>query len=86
MICTREGRVKAIKFVQWQSSILVGVVVVAGLLGLLSKVYTVGEWVQFATTAALFIAPEKLAAFFGPALKRHQEARSEDRCENDITG
>ena len=77
---------RAIKFVQWQSSILIGAVVLAGLCCLFTEMATVSEWVGFATTAALFIAPEKLAAFFGPALKRRQEARSEARCENNTVG
>jgi len=77
---------RAIKFVQWQSSILIGLVVVAGLVSLFTSVATVAEWASFAVTAALFIAPEKVVAFFGPVVKRKQEARSEARCENDTAG
>lgn len=64
---------RAIKFVQWQSSILIGLVVLSGLLCLFTKVATVQEWVSFATAAALFVAPEKAVAFFGPVLKRKQQ-------------
>lgn len=64
---------KAIKFVQWQSSILIGAVVVAGLVCLFTKAGSMSEWATFAPIAALFIAPEKLAAFFGPVVKRRQE-------------
>ncbi len=68
---------KAIKFVQWQSSILIGLVVLAGLLCLFTKAATVSEWVSFAGIAAMFIAPEKVVAFFGPALKRKQQSSNE---------
>ena len=64
---------KAIKFVQWQSSILIGLVILSGFLCLFTKIATIGEWTSFAGIAALFIAPEKVAAFFGPVLKRRQE-------------
>lgn len=77
---------RAIKFVQWQSSILIGAVVLAGLVCLFTSIATVAEWTSFAVAAAMFIAPEKVVAFFGPVLKRKQEARSEARCENDTVG
>ena len=64
---------KAIKFVQWQSSILIGLVILSGFLCLFTKVATVAEWTSFAGIAALFIAPEKVVAFFGPVLKRRQK-------------
>ena len=64
---------KAIKFVQWSSSISICVVVASGLLCLFTDAATVAQWTSFAGVAALFIAPEKLAAFFGPVLKRKQE-------------
>jgi hypothetical protein len=65
---------KAIKFVQWSSSISICIVIFAGLLCLFTRVATVAEWTSFAGVAALFIAPEKVVAFFGPVLKRKQEA------------
>ena len=68
---------KAIKFVQWQSSILIGVVILAGLACLFFKWATVSDWVTFAGIAAMFIAPEKVVAFFGPALKRRQQSSNE---------
>lgn len=64
---------KAIKFVQWQSSILIGLVVLSGFICLFTKAATVQDWISFAGMAALFIAPEKIAAFFGPVIKRKQE-------------
>ena len=64
---------KAIKFVQWQSSILIGMVVVAGLVCLFTDLAEVSAWTSFGGIAALFIAPEKVVAFFGPVLKRRQE-------------
>lgn len=64
---------KAIKFVQWQSSILIGLVILAGMVCLFTSLATVAEWTSFAGIAALFIAPEKVVAFFGPVLKRKQE-------------
>ena len=68
---------KAIKFVQWQSSILIGLVVLSGLACLFFDWATVGDWVSFAGIAALFVAPEKVVAFFGPALKRKQQGANE---------
>ena len=64
---------KAIKFVQWQSSILIGLVILSGFICLFTKIATVSEWTSFAGIAALFVAPEKAVAFFGPVLKRKQE-------------
>lgn len=64
---------KAIKFVQWHSSILIGLVILSGLICLFTKIATVGEWSSFAAIAALFIGPEKVVAFFGPVMKRKQE-------------
>ena len=67
------GSMKAIKFVQWQSSILIGLVILSGFLCLFTKAATMSDWISFAGIAALFIAPEKVVAFFGPVLKRRQE-------------
>jgi hypothetical protein len=66
---------RVIKFVQWQSSIAIGVIVVLGILHLILWPDRLQNWVQFATTSVLFVGPEKLAAFFGPVLKRKQEAK-----------
>ncbi len=68
---------KAIKFVQWQSSILIGLVILAGLACLFFQWATVADWVSFAGIAAMFIAPEKVVAFFGPVLKRKQQGTNE---------
>lgn len=65
---------KAIKFVQWSSSISICLVIIAGLLCLFTSLATVSEWSSFAVVAAMFIAPEKVAAFFGNIIKRKQEA------------
>lgn len=64
---------KVIKYVQWQSAILIGIVVLSGLTLLILKKIDVHEWVNYATVALLFILPETGAAFFGLMLKRKQE-------------
>lgn len=64
---------KIIKYVQWQSAILIGIVVLSGLTSLVLKKIDVHEWVSYATVALLFILPQTGAAFFGPVLKRKQE-------------
>ena len=74
---------KAIKFVQWQSSILIGLVILSGFVCLFTNFATIGEWTSFAGIAALFIAPEKVVAFFGPVLKRRQENARKDGVIND---
>lgn len=73
---------KVIKFVQWQSAILIGVVVLSGLASFFFKGLYVQDWVAFATIAILFILPQTGAAFFGPVLKRKQEVKKENEGEN----
>ena len=68
-------KIRVIKFVQWQSSILIGLIVLAGFLCLFTKIGTIGDWGTFAAIAATFVAPEKVVAFFGPVLKRKQAAK-----------
>jgi fucose 4-O-acetylase-like acetyltransferase len=67
-----EG-MKVIKFVQWQSAILIGLVTLEGMLAIVIPVLSVSDWVAFAPIALLFVLPETAAAFFGPVLKRKQE-------------
>jgi len=76
---------KAIKFVQWQSSILIGLVILSGFVCLFTKAATMSDWISFAGIAALFIAPEKVVAFFGPVLKRRQEAIHEAMVNEERT-
>jgi len=64
---------RSIKFVQWASSISICIVIFAGLLCLFTNLATIEDWVRFATIAAVFIAPEKLVAFFGNIVKRKQQ-------------
>lgn len=68
---------KAIKFVQWSSSILLVITVLWLLfLPVVAAVWdleiTVGEIAKIGGVVVLFIGPEKAAAFFGPVLKRKQ--------------
>lgn len=68
---------RAIKLAQWGSTIAI-IAVVAYTLGmgtwiLLKNPAQMGALIQQVTVLALFIAPEKLVAMFGPALKRKQE-------------
>ena len=68
---------KPIRFVQWSSSILL-VLTVLWLLALpviaavLELPLTVAEIAKIGGVVVLFVGPEKLAAFFGPVLKRKQ--------------
>lgn len=73
---------KAIKLVQYGSTIgiLVTVVflLVAGGLIIFSKTPDrISQLVALAGAIAIFLAPEKLAAFFGPALKRKQNGKDD---------
>jgi len=66
---------KAIKLVQFGSTIAILVTIVfmlvAGGFILFSKTpERIGQLVALAGVIALFLTPEKLAAFFGPMLKR----------------
>ena len=68
---------KAIKLVQFGSTIgilvTVAFLLIAGGLIIFSKTpERISQLVALAGAIALFLAPEKLAAFFGPALKRKQ--------------
>ena len=68
---------KPIRLAQWGSTIaIIAVVAYTLIMGawlLLKDPEQMGALIQQVTVLALFIAPEKLAAFFGPALKRRQE-------------
>ncbi len=68
---------KAIKLVQFGSTIgilvTVAFLLITGGLIIFSKTpERIGQLVALAGAIAIFLAPEKLAAFFGPALKRKQ--------------
>lgn len=68
---------KAIKFVQWSSSILLVLTVLWLLvLPIIAAVFdlplTVAEIAKIGGVVVLFVGPEKAAAFFGPVLKRKQ--------------
>lgn len=68
---------KAIKLVQYGSTIgilvTVAFLLIAGGLILFSKSPDrISQLISLGGVIALFLAPEKLAAFFGPALKRKQ--------------
>ncbi len=68
---------KAIKLVQYGSTIgilvTVAFLLIAGGLIIFSKTPDrISQLVALAGAIAIFLAPEKLAAFFGPALKRKQ--------------
>lgn len=68
---------KPIKLAQFGSTIAIMAVVAytltMGTWVLLKHPDRMGYLIQQVTVMALFIAPEKLAALFGPALKRKQE-------------
>ncbi|MFP4066207.1 MAG: hypothetical protein ACLFS5_01780 [Spirochaetaceae bacterium] len=75
---------RAIKFVQWQSSILLGLTVVwtIGLstyLILFGDPARVGDVVSASMIALAFVGPEKAAAFFGPHLKRKSQTKGPQR-------
>jgi len=75
---------KAIKLVQYGSTIGIFVTVtfllIAGGIILFSKTPDrISQLITLAGAIAIFLAPEKLAAFFGPVLKRKQEGKNE-RC------
>ncbi len=68
---------KAIKLVQFGSTIgilvTVAFLLIAGGLIIFSKTPDrISQLVALAGAIAIFLAPEKLAAFFGPVLKRKQ--------------
>lgn len=68
---------KPIKLAQWGSTIailafVVYLMIMGGIL-LFKHPDRIGLLVTLGGIVALFIAPEKLAAFFGPALKRKQQ-------------
>jgi len=70
---------KAIKFVQWSSSIAIALIVVWTIgfatWGIVTKddpARIIAGIAKIDTVLALFVAPEKASAFFGPALKRKQ--------------
>jgi len=68
---------KAIKLVQYGSTIgilvTVAFLLIAGGLIIFSKTPDrISQLVSLGGVIALFLAPEKLAAFFGPVLKRKQ--------------
>jgi hypothetical protein len=69
----------SIKFVQWLSSFLIAFVVISGFVSLFTRLASIDEWIKFAGIAAMFIAPEKVVAFFGPVLKRKQQNGHQER-------
>ena len=74
---------KPIRFIQWSSSILL-VMTVLWTIGISTVVIftnttvTLAEIAKIAGVVLLFVLPEKGSAFFGPVLKRRQEARRND--------
>ena len=68
---------KAIKLVQYGSTIgilvTVAFLLIAGSFVLFLFPDRMGALVSLGGVIALFLAPEKLAAFFGPVLKRKQD-------------
>ena len=74
---------RAIKLVQFGSTIAILVfllyVLVMGCLILLRKVPgSMAELMEQCMMYALFVGPEKLAAFFGPAWKRKQNGQPQE--------
>ena len=72
---------KAIKLVQYGSTVgilvTVAFLLIAGALILFSSSpERIGQLVALAGAIAIFLAPEKLAAFWGPVLKRNQENKN----------
>ena len=72
--------VKPIKLAQWGSTIaIIAVVAYTLAIGtwiLFKHPERMGALIQQVTVMALFIAPEKLSALFGPVMKRHQEQKN----------
>lgn len=68
---------KPIKLAQWGSTIalfvLIGYALIMGAWVIFKAPEKMAVLIQQITVMGLFIAPEKLAAFFGPVLKRKQE-------------
>lgn len=68
---------KPIKLAQWGSTIalfvLTGYALIMGAWVIFKAPEKMAVLIQQITVMGLFIAPEKLAAFFGPVLKRKQE-------------
>lgn len=68
---------KPIKLAQWGSTIalfvLAAYTLIMGALLIFKDPLKMAYLIQQVTVLGLFIAPEKLAAFFGPVLKRKQE-------------
>jgi hypothetical protein len=74
---------KAIKLVQYGSTIgiliTVAFLLITGGLIIFSKTPDrIGQLVSLGGVIALFLAPEKLAAFFGPVWKRKQNGRKDE--------
>jgi len=70
---------KPIRFVQWSSSVSIALIVIWSIgfttWGIITKedpTKIIAGIAKIDTVLALFVAPEKAAAFFGPALKRKQ--------------
>lgn len=76
---------KPIKLAQWGSTIAILVlsayILIMGAWVLLKAPDKMAVLVQQVTVLGLFIAPEKLAAFFGPVLKRQQNDKKETENE-----
>jgi len=68
---------KPIKLAQWGSTIALFILtfyaLIMGALIIWKAPEKMGVLVQQLTLLGLFIAPEKLAAFFGPVVKRKQQ-------------
>ena len=76
---------KAIKLVQYGSTIgilvTVAFLLITGGIIIFSKTPDrISHLISLGGVIAVFLAPEKLAAFFGPALKRKQNGRSDEKC------
>lgn len=70
---------RVIKFVQWMSSIAIALIILWtvgfatwAIVTKADPTMVIGAIVKVDTVLAIFVAPEKAAAFFGPVLKRKQ--------------
>ena len=69
---------RAIKFAQWTSSVAIALIImwilgISTWLIVADKAEVIAKVISVATVLALFVAPEKAAAFFGPVIKRKQQ-------------
>jgi len=73
---------KAIKLVQFGSTVAILVtitflLIAGGIILFSTSPERIGQLVALAGAIAIFLTPEKVAAFFGPVLKRKQENNNE---------